>query len=324
MKHKSIIFAALLVILLSCVGEIFAAEEAIVGCWRIVSESSRGGRRVSRMSVTKNADGSYAIALGVGQSSEGISDVKVEDNTLTFTRTMTRRDREMKTSYQAALKEGKLTGKMTTERGETPFTGTRIVPLPDAVGNWQITMQRGDRQIVSQLTISQNDKGQLEGKWTSQRGESKISNVKLEDGKLTFDRVTTYNEREMKSSFAGQVKGNELTGTITSERGEREVTAKRQGTEIIGKWELTTQSERGERKSVLLVEKDLSTVLGTGYADTPVTDLKLEGDKVTFSITMGFRDRQFKTQYNLTLAAGALQGEAVSDRGTNKVTGKKL
>jgi hypothetical protein len=324
MKSKSIIIAALLAILLSCVNQVFAADEGLAGDWKIVSEGREGRQTVSRMTITKNTDGTYAIALGIGASTEGISDVKVENNTLSFTRTMTRRDTSVKTNYQAELKEGKLVGKITTERGETPFTGTRIVAAPDAVGSWQVTTKRQDRESTSQLTISQNDKGELEGKWTSERGESQISNVKFDGSKLTFDRVMKFNDREIKTSFTGEVKGNELTGTLKSERGDSTVTGKRTGGEIIGKWELTTQSERGERKSILLVEKDMSAVFGGGFADTPVTDLKLDGDKVTFSVTMGFGERTFKTQYNLKLANGTLEGEAVSDRGTTKVTGKKL
>ena len=125
MKHNTIILAALLIVSLSCVGEVFAADDGIVGNWRTVSESRRG-RRVSRMAVTKNADGSCAVALGVGQSSEGISDVKFGKNTITFTRTFSRRDRQFKTQYNLTLTAGALQGEAVSDRGTNKVTGKKL------------------------------------------------------------------------------------------------------------------------------------------------------------------------------------------------------
>jgi hypothetical protein len=205
-----------------------------------------------------------------------------------------------------------------------PFTGTRIIAKPECVGVWLIQSGPADRQRTSELVITQNDKGQLEGKWVSERGEGKISNLKCEKGKLTFERVMQFGDREMQSTFAGQVKGNEISGTFTGERGEREMTGKRKGAEYIGRWDMVSKTERGDFNSSLWIDKDLTAVYSMGFGNIDANDLKLEDGKVKFNITFGFGDRSFKIDFDLKIDGDKIKGESSSEMGTSEVSGKKF
>ena len=149
MKKTRIILAVLTTIFaLSAASVLLAesekkAEEAgICGNWKIVTE--QGGRQMSnKLEVTKKADGSLKIVWNEGIQDDEIQDVNFTDNKLTFTRTVFMGDFEFDIDIEATLKDDKLTGELITDRGETPFTGTRIIAKPECVGVWLI--QSGHR-----------------------------------------------------------------------------------------------------------------------------------------------------------------------------------
>jgi hypothetical protein len=181
-----------------------------------------------------------------------------------------------------------------------------------------------ERDVTGRLTLSQKPDGSLEGKWTSQRGESTISNVKSQDGKVTFDRTSSFNGNEFKSSFEGTVQGDKLAGAFKSDRGEMPVTGQRFGAAIIGIWELTTVSERGTFQGVLKVFPDLTGRYDFFGAEIPLKSLKLEGDQLTFALELGFGDQVSQMDFKGTVDGKTVKGQTTSSRGTAAVTGKRM
>lgn len=308
------------VVLLAGTSDLPAVEKfEIAGDWKIKIDYD-GRESIARLSISKNPDGSLT---GKWSESE-LSDIKFENKKLSFVRTRKWRDREFKSTFKGTLKDGNLVGTLSSERGQFPATVSRIKPKPVVIGNWDIKIKVREREFTNKLSISQTPDGKLVGKWTSERGQHTVSNIKFKDGKLTFTRKSTYRDMERESTFEGTVQGHKLIGKIKSQRGEMTVTGKRIGAELIGKWELTTTSERGTRKSTLMVGGDMTATYQTGFGEVPVSDLKLEGDKVTFKIKMGFGQRQFEMEFKGKLDGNTLDGEFTTPRGTRKVTGKKI
>jgi len=331
MKKTKIIFVVLTCLLfLSASSMLLAQDEkkpadkkGIEGDWKIVSE--RDGRKMSnKLSISKRADGSLKIMWNDDAQDDEIFGVKFEDNKLSFTRTVYMGDWDIDIDFEATLKDDKLTGKLSTERGDSTLTGTRIIPKPDAVGIWLITSGSGDRQRTNELVITVDEKKQLKGKWVSQRGESEISNIKFEKGKLAFDRVRRFEDREFKTTFEGTIKGHELTGTFKSERGDRPVSGKRKGAELIGRWDLVSKTDRGDWESSLLVDKDLAAEYRMGFGNVDVNDLKLEDGKVTFNVTFGFGERGFEVDFELKIDGDKITGQSTSDMGTSEISGRKF
>ena len=213
---------------------------------------------------------------------------------------------------------------MSSDRGEFPANGVKIKPKPPVVGVWDLAYAIGDRDVTAKLIVSQKPDGTLDAKWASQMGESTISNVKFENGKLTFDRAVKFNDREFKMTFEGTAQGDKLTGVSKSDMGEIPVTGTRFGGALIGKWELTTTTDQGTRTSTLTVYPDLTGRQEFFGGETPIKDLKLEGDQVTYVLELGFGDQTFVINYKLKLQGKTLTGQSSSERGTNEITGKKL
>ena len=312
------LFSAALLVLVGWVTPVPAAED-MTGDWNMTMDFN-GNQSFMTMTITKNPDGT----LGGKWGASDLSNVKLEGDKLTFSRIVRFGGNESTMNYAATVKDGKLTGQWSSDRGEMEANGVKVKPMSPAAGVWELKYAVGDRDITAKMTISQKPDGTLDAKYASQMGESVVSNVKFQDGKLTFDRVAKFNDQEFKLTFAGAVQGDKLTGTFKSEMGEVPVAGTRSGGALIGKWLLTSKSERGERNLLMTVNPDMTGRYEFFFSEIPMKDLKLEGNQVTFVLESSFGDQTFKSEFKGTLQDGTLKGQTVSERGTSEVTGKKL
>lgn len=295
-----------------------AWAESITGIWEMTMEF--GGRpSYATLSVSKQADGTLAGKWG---SSE-LSNVKFENGKLTFVRTVRIGDQEFTLDYSGTLKDGRITGTMSGDRGEFAVNGARRKPKLPVLGQWDINFNVGDRDINAKLTVSQKPDGTIEGKW-DEEGEHVISKIDFKDGKLTLTRNSKIQDFEFESTYEGTVKGNDLVGMVKSQMGELEANGKRIGAALIGQWELTSTSDRGTRTLMMRVESDLTGRYEFFGGEIPMKDLKLEGDQVTFYIEFGPPDQTFKLDFKGKLDGKTLKGEMIGERGTSQITGKKI
>jgi hypothetical protein len=297
------------------------AEEGIAGEWELKVDRN-GVETFSSLTIQKKTDGTLEGKWG----STPITDLKFQDGKLTFGRTLKFGDREFKMTYEGTLKDGKLSGNITGERGTFSASGTRRKPRNPALGRWEINFRIAERDINAVLAISAAADGALSGQWTSTTGEHVVKDLKFEDGKLSFSRKSKIGEREFESTYLGTIQGSRLNGTIKSQIGDIEANGKRVGGDLVGKWELTsTGGEQGPRTSLLNVFGDLTGRYELFGAESPIKDLKLEGDQVTFQVEVRFRDQTSTVDFKGKLEGGKnLKGEVTSPRGTRQVTGKKL
>lgn len=253
-----------------------------------------------------------------------LQDFKYEDGELSFVQVNRRGDNEFKSTFKGKIEEGKLTGTLTTNRGEAKVTGERAPRMPRAAGIWDMQMKMGDREFTSKLTIAQNKEGELIGKWESQLGETKVTDLTYEQGAVKFKRTSTYNGTERQSTFEGTIdrETDTLSGTIKSERGEITVTGTRVGGPVIGTWNLETTSEQmGTLQQRLVVNRDMTGL----YGAMPIKQVNFEDGKVSFQIIVGeFGENPFEMNFAGKIDdEGKLTGEMTTSRGTSKITGKK-
>ena len=355
----------ILVVMLTVTLPVWAADAKpdIVGEWRLSrvmpadaqnAAAPRGGMMASILSLSRNKDGKLTGQMIGMMGITDLNDVKFENGTLTFSQTMRMRQEEAVSTFTGTLKEGKLVGTQTSPRGEMAMEGTPILPPPAIVGNWEITSTRGDRQMVTILSVTTDEDGKFAATWQpqrpqgqeqgqpqqadrpqGQRGFGELSDVQYKDGKLTFTRRSMRRtqqqdqqqdqQQERVSTYVLTAKGDVLTGTVTSQQGERPIEGKRAAASpVVGTWMLTVTSERGERTQRLVVCPDMTAL----YGATPVEAVTCENNAVSFKITMGFGDRTFETTFKGTLDGDKLTGQ-LSSTGQNdqvftqEVVGKK-
>jgi hypothetical protein len=209
---------------------VIAAESQIAGEWNFTSKFEAMTSDAT-MTITKNAEGKYAGTWSAQWGDSTLSDITVEAGKVKFVQTSNFGGQDIKTSYEGTIEGGKLKGAAKGPWGEFTFEGTRGETKDKAdplAGEWQMNIKIPAREIVEKMTITQNADGTLAGKWESARGgENTISNMKFADGKLTFTRTSKMGGTDFSLTFAGVVTGDTIKGTLSSDFGDREITAVR-------------------------------------------------------------------------------------------------
>ena len=255
-----------------------SGRRGLFGDWRVKMDFN-GRQFESILAFSGDAEGKWT---GQWISFFGVSelkDLKFEDGQLSFKRDRRNRDGETTTSaFKGTIKDGKLSGTLSSDRGDYGVEGKRSPRMPRAVGNWDLKFKIGDREITNTLAITANPEGKLGVDWQSQRVEHKISDVHYERGKLTLKRNSKLDDRQWESSFEGTFERDALSGAIKSDRGKVTVEGKRIGADLIGVWNLEVESERGNRKQRLRVYRDMSGM----YGSMAIKKIDLKDGKLSF------------------------------------------
>ena len=332
MKHKVFLKAALccaLVALVISSVQVSAQDSArpsrsrrggLYGDWQVkVSFGERQMDSILSFSRDKegNRTGQWLSFWGLSE----LKDVKFEEGKLSFTQERRNREGQTTTSkFTGTIKEGKLAGILSSDRGESKLEGKRSPRIPRVVGSWEMKLKVGEREFTSTLVVKADKQGKLSAQWQSQRGEHEITDLQYERGTLTFKRKSKFGDRQWESTFEGTVRRDTLTGIIKSERGEITAEGKRIGAALIGTWNLEITSERGSRKQRLKVNPDMSGLYGT----IAIKKVDLKDDQVSFKMVLEFGERKFEMSFKGKLAESKLTGELTTSRGKQKVKGTKV
>lgn len=292
----------------------------LYGDW-IVKTEFDGRQMESILSFSRDQEGNRT---GQWISFWGISelqDLTYEEGRLSFARVRQGRDGESSTStFKGTITEGKLSGTVSSDRGEYTLAGQRAPRMPRAAGIWDMKITMNDRESTSTLTIGVDEEGELTARWTSERGEPAITDVQYSRGNLTFTMKSTNPDRQWEAAFEGTVEQDTLSGAIKSDRGEITAQGTRKGAALIGTWNLDLVSDRGTRTQRLRVNPDMTGL----YGALPIKKVSFQNGAVNFPMVLQFGDQSFEMNFSGKLEDSKLTGELSSSRGSQKVTGTKI
>lgn len=324
-RHTSLKTASFLALMLLVVfAGLTSAQQArrggLYGDW-IVKAEFNGRQMESILSFSRdqegNQTGQWISFMGLSE----LKDLKYEDGQLSFTRVSPGRDGQSSSStFKGTMADGKLTGTVSSERGEYALAGERAPRMPRAAGIWEIKLKMNEQEFPSTLTVGVDKEGALTAQWKSERGEPAISDVQYEQGRLSFKAKSPDADRPWEATFEGTMEQDGLSGTLKSERGEIEVTGTRMGAPLIGTWNLEVVSERGTRAQRLRVNPDLTGL----YGAIPIKKVNFQDGKVDFQMVLQFGDQPFEMNFSGKLDDSKLTGELTTSRGSQKVTGAKV
>jgi hypothetical protein len=320
---KAVLFCSLVILnILSAQAGAQSRRGGLYGDWHIKYQAGEG-QREAIISFSRDSEGNRTGQWISFMSFSDLEDFKYEDGKLSFTRTSRGRNGQAATSkFVGTVQDGKLTGTISSDRGQYKVEGRPSPRIPRAVGTWQMTLKREDREFNSTMVIKADKEGNLSAVWQSERGKLEIPQVQYERGNLSFTMERKTEERQWQASFEGTIQRetDTLAGILKSNRGQMEAVGKRAGTALIGTWILESTSDRGTRRQRLRINPDMSGL----YGSIPVKDVVLEGDKVTFKIVLEFGDQTFEMEFAGKLEDSKLVGEMTSSRGSWKITGTKV
>ena len=330
MKHQTFFKAVLccsLMVLIMLSTQVWAQPSqsrgrGLYGDWQVKVDYGQG-RYDSILSFSRDKEGNQVGQWITFWGLRELQDLKYEEGQLSFSMVRRNREGESTTSkFTGKIEEGKLTGTISSDRGESNVEGKRSPRIPRAVGSWEMKFKVGEREVTSTLVDKADKEGKLTPQWKRQWGEHEVTDVQYERGNLTFKRTSKFQDNQLESTFEGNIERetNTLSGVIKSEMGEITAEGKRIGAALIGTWNLDVASEQGTRKGRLRVNPDMSGL----YGSIPVKKVNLEDGKVSFKIVMEFGERKFEMSFEGKLAESKLTGELTTSRGSQKVTGTKV
>ncbi len=295
------------------------ARRGLYGDWQLKVQF--GERQMDAiLSFSRDNEGNLTAQWISFWGMTDLKDVKFEEGKLSFVQVVRFGDNDMTSNFTGTIEEGKLTGILSSDRGESKVEGQRGPRTSRVVGNWEMSFKVGDRDVTTTLVIKADKEGELTGEWQSQWGEHEVTDVAYERGTLTFKRKSKFQDREWESTFEGTVRDDTLSGTIKSEMGEITAEGKRVGAALIGTWNLEATSERGTRRQRLTVNGDMTGLYGT----LPIKKVNLQGNQVDFQMVMEFGDQTFEMNFKGKLEDSKLIGEMTTSRGTSKIVGTKV
>jgi hypothetical protein len=321
--HKAVLYCSLMLMVVPA-AQVLAQPSSprgrgIYGDWQVKVEF--GERQMeSILSFSRDSEGNVTGQWISFWGVNDLKDVKFEENKLSFVQVVRFGDNEFTQNFTGTVEDGKMTGVLSSDRGESKLEGKRSPRMSRAVGSWEIKYKMGEREITATLAVKAGKEGELTAEWQSQFGEHKITDLQYERGKLTFKRESKIQDRQIESAFEGTIQRDTLAGVIKSEMGEAPAEGKLIGAPLIGTWNLDIESEQGARKQRFVVNPDMSGL----YGAIALKKVNLEGDKVSFKTVMQFGDQDFEMSFEGKLAESKLTGELTTSRGTRKVQGTKV
>ena len=162
-----------------------------------------------------------------------------------------------------------------------------------------------------------------------------VKNVKLDGDKVTFSYDFGFGDQDFTTDFTGKLDGDTITGEMSNDQGTQTANAKRvkekkmvstsMSSPLMGTWTFSREGRDGTpRTSTLKIKPDMTATYSLRDDDVPVTDLKIDGNKISFKVVRNFNDQEFTMSFDGMLDGDSLKlNMAFGDREPREMTGKK-
>jgi len=213
--------------------------------------------------------------------------------------------------------------------GEIPVAGTRFGAA--LIGKWAMTTEVDQGPRESMLTVYPD----LTARQEFFGGETPVKDFKFEGDQVTYALELGFGDQTFVINYKLRLQNGVLAGESSSDRGTYKMTGKKvqqaasaaatapAGSSVVGKWEFTRDTPQGTRTSTLTINPDMTGTYTMRDNDTPISDLKVNGNDVTFTIVRTFNDQEFKMEFKGKVEGDTLKGAFITDRGEREAVGKR-
>ena len=198
-------------------------------------------------------------------------------------------------------------------------------------GEWFVKAEFNGRPMESILVISRGEQGALTGQMIGFWGLSDLEDVRFENGQLTFTQVfRPPNGDPMRSQFKGTIANRQLAGTVSSDRGEYNLTGERRPrmSRAVGDWDMAVKMGEREFTAKLIVRPGANNTLTaqwqSQWGEHQITDVEVERNTLRFKRTSKVQDQEWTSTFEGTLQRDTLTGTFKSERGEATAEGKRL
>ena len=307
-----------------------AAESGIAGDWRVTVTVERDGddaapaqTRTAILEFTTDELGKHT-GFWIGRRGlVELAEVTLDAGRLAFAAEVPAGEAGVsRWTFRGTVDADTLSGRVSGDRGDFPVEGRRIVPLPDVAGHYAFSYTEND--VSLSLAVRVDDEGQLTAAWRSADGEVPVTDLKYDDGALTFDSP--------RGSYRGRLTARgALNGTYSTNGRDYSVLASRMGESIIGTWHLELTAGDRVWRQRFKVRRDMSGWLGA----VPISDVTWSNDlqalrrrapgptAVTFKTVRAVGADQVETAFGGIVVDATLTGKLTSGGREVSVSGTR-
>lgn len=189
----------------------------------------------------------------------------------------------------------------------------------DVVGTWNLVIE-AEGQVFEPTAVVTLDGDELKIKYlTDEFGDHDAIDVKLADNKLQGKVAVEAPEGGITLTFITMPRGDKMTGEVEYELGDivgsAEVEGEREApaADPVGTWNVVIEAEGQIFEPTMVVTRDGDDFkveyLTDEFGDHEAIDVKLDGDKLTFTIAVEAPEGALKLDFDTKLDGDELTGE---------------
>ena len=327
-QSRSFIAAAVMVLALIGPFQQTTFGQNVAGGWTWEYESF-GGRTASD-SVTLAVEGEELSGEHRGFfGATKIENGKIDGNTISFSVSRSIGDRTMTSKYSGNVDGDKITGSVATEG----FGDTRTIdwvayrkPEIDPSGLWVWTSPgRGGDERKNWVKLNY-DKSELSGLFLTERSQVPIQKAVLKGKAISFEIARRGRGGQRVTSFKGELSAKGIVGSITSRRQDEDRSidwaASRETPDVdpVGTWAWEQRGRNGNKiEHKIVIAKNAEDALSGTYSrnddSSELSDVKLDGDVVSFKMIRETGQGNFTTTCSAKINEDDLEGTMSGSRG---------
>ncbi|MGD0596936.1 MAG: hypothetical protein ABSA64_05365 [Sedimentisphaerales bacterium] len=208
-----------------------------------------------------------------------------------------------------------------------------VIAAEGVTGEWNFTSKFEAMTSDATMTITKNAEGKYAGTWSAQWGESTLSDITIEAGKVKFVQTSNFGGQDMKTSYEGALEGGKLKGTAKGQWGEFTFEGTRGETKdkadpLAGEWQMNIKIPAREIvEKMTITQNPDGTLAGKWEAarggENTISNLKFAEGKLTFTRTSKMGGNDFSMTFEGTVTGNSIKGTFNSDFGEREVTASR-
>jgi hypothetical protein len=199
-----------------------------------------------------------------------------------------------------------------------------VMAAEGVVGNWEFKSKFEAMSTDATMAITKNAEGKYAGTWTAQWGESTLSDITADAGKVKFTQTSNFGGQDMKTTYEGTLANGKLKGTSKSQFGEATFEGTLNGAAkedpFVGEWQINITIPEREIVDKMSITQNQDGALagkweGMRGAETIISNMKFDAGKLTFTRSSKMGGMDFTSTFEGTVTGDTIKGKFVSDFG---------
>jgi len=207
-----------------------------------------------------------------------------------------------------------------------------VIAAQGVAGEWEFKSKFEAMNTEAAMTITKNPDGKYAGTWSSQWGESSLSDITAGEGKVKFTQTSDFGGQDFKTSYEGTLAGGKLKGTSKNQFGEATFEGTLSGTAkedpFIGVWQINIAIPAIEIVDKMTITQNQDGTLAGKWeamrgGENTISNMKFEAGKLTFTRTSKMGGMEFSLVFEGTVTGDAIKGKFTSDFGEREVNASR-